>query len=321
MRGLWLEDGRLHYREDLRAPESKDGSSRVRVITAGICATDLALQRGYMQFRGIPGHEFVGKAIDGPLAGQRVVGEINAACGNCGWCRDGMQRHCPQRTVLGILEHGGAFAEELCLPDENLHPIPDHITSEVATFTEPLAAAFELTEQIDLEPGTRALVAGDGKLGCLCAWVLSLHGLDVTVAGRHLERKEILPPDCTLLTGLLEEIPPADTATYQLVVEATGHAHVLPRLLKLLEPRGIAILKTTTEETTTLDLAPLVVDEITLLGSRCGPFEPAIQALADDVIPVAQMIAGCRPLAEANAAFDEARQSGNLKVLLDLRAG
>ncbi len=312
MRGLHLDQGTLRYREDLPEPEAE--SVRVQVLRAGICATDLALARGYMGFSGIPGHEFVGLATEGRFAGSRVTGEINAACGDCSYCKKGLQRHCPSRSVLGILGHSGAFAEYLHLPEKNLHPVPDAISTDAATFTEPLAAAFEIQEQVQLDPGMRALVVGDGKLGLLCASVLRLRGLDVTLAGRHPERVERLPAGVTAKPELSEGSP----LRYDLVVEATGSAEVLPKLLQMVEPCGTLVLKTTTEKPYQIDLAAVVIDEITLLGSRCGPFAPAIDCLGSGQIDVESLIDARYPLADGVAAFARAGQRGTLKVLLDI---
>jgi threonine dehydrogenase-like Zn-dependent dehydrogenase len=249
-----------------------------------------------------------------------VVGEINAACGECSACRRGLERHCPARTVLGILGRGGAFAEFLVLPERNLLPVPTRLPTDHAVFTEPLAAAFEIAEQLDLGRFRRALVAGDGRLGLLCAHVLARAGLDVTVAGRHAGRAGLLPPPVELRVGLLE----ADDAEgdvercFDLAVEATGAAAVLPRLLRRVAPRGTVILKTTLEEPRSLDLSPVVVDEITLLGSRCGAFAPALEALERGEVTVDAMIHARFPLEEGVAALRRAAEPGVLKVLLEV---
>ena len=308
MRGLHVERGLVRFRDDLDPPTPAPGEVRVRVLRAGVCATDLALVRGYMGFRGTPGHEFVGVALEGPLAGRRVVGEINAACGACPQCRAGLARHCPRRSVLGILGRSGAFAEQLVLPAENLHPVPDTISDEAATFTEPLAAAFEIAEQVELAARARALVVGDGRLGLLCAHVLVLHGVEVALRGRHSERAALLP------AGARYEDEPG--AGYDLVVEATGDPQALPAALASVRPRGTLVLKTTSEGRTTLDLAPVVVDEITLVGSRCGPFEPALAALAGGTVPVEPLVHARFPLEHGAEALAEAARAGVLKVLL-----
>ena len=319
MRGVRLSaGGRVQVRDDLPSPEPRAGWTRVRVSRAGICATDLALARGYMSFAGTPGHEFVGTALDGPFAGARVVGEINAGCGTCPSCREQQGRHCPTRTVLGILNHPGAFAEELALPTRNLHRVPDAVSDTAAVFVEPLAAAFEIAEQVALEPGMRALVAGDGKLGLMCAHVLALAGLDVTVAGRHAERARLLPERARHRLGMLEpapsEAPPG--ARFDLAVEATGKGESLERLVPLVRPRGTIVLKTTCEASVPLNLSRAVVDELTLVGSRCGPFVPALEALARGAVPVESMVAGTFALGDAERAFAAARAPGALKIQL-----
>lgn len=318
MRGLHLASGSLALRDDLPLPEPKRGWSRVRVLKAGICATDQALCRGYMGFSGVPGHEFVGVALDGPLQGQRVTGEINAGCGTCDDCRLGDSRHCKTRSVLGILRHSGAFAEQLALPDHNLLPVPDAISDEAATFVEPLAAALHIATDVDLTTHRRALVAGDGKLGLLCAHALALHGCFVTVAGRHPSRAALLPTGATFAAGWLEAAPTGPVGAFDLAVDATGNADVLPRLLPLVRPRGTVVLKTTTERPTQADLSLLVIHELRLMGSRCGRFGPAIDALQRGLVPVESLIAARYPLAEAKAAFAHAGTKGTLKVILQI---
>lgn len=317
MRGLYLSQGQLSYREDLPEPT---GGVIVEPLRAGICATDIALSRGYMDFEGVPGHEFVGIATSGTYEGQRVVGDINAACGRpeCVACVNGDGHHCPNRTVLGILNHSGAFAERLALPERNLLPVPETVSTDAATFTEPLAAALEITEQVELQPGTTALVAGDGKLGLLCAHVLHLQGLRVTVAGRHPERQELLPPGVQLRQGMLEGHEPPNK-TFDLAVEATGRAQVLSRLVPLVRPRGTVVLKTTSEEPATLDLSLVVVNELCVLGSRCGPMPRALELLAAGQVPLEHWIQGRFALHEGVAAFARAREPGTLKVLLSHR--
>ncbi len=319
MRGLFIERGRLTLRDDLPAPEPRPGETRVRVLRAGVCATDLALVRGYMGFAGVPGHEFVGRALDGPLAGRRVVGDINAACGTCERCRSGLARHCAERSVLGILGRAGAFAEQLALPSVNLHAVPDGVATDDATFVEPLAAAFEIAEQVDLAAVERALVVGDGRLGLLCAQVLALAGADVTLAGRHPERAALVP---AALAGRVRAVALDDAgAGYDLAVEASGAPETLAAVVPLVRPRGTIVLKTTAERPATIDLAPLVVNELSLVGSRCGPFEPALDALARGAVRVAAMIHGRFPLAQGVEAFARAAQPGVLKILIDVAAG
>ncbi len=324
MRGVWIEDGTVSFRSDLPPPSvptplaeratAGRTDARVQVTLAGLCATDLALAKGYMGFRGVPGHEFVGVALEGPLSGQRVVGEINAACGTCATCRGGEERHCPTRTVLGILNHAGAFAEELVLPVDNLLAVPAGLADEAAVFTEPLAAAFEIAEQVELLAGTRALVIGDGRLGLLCAQVLALHGLEVRLHGRHPERGDWLPSGIEHRGDALA----SETERFELVVEATGRPDVFPLALARVRPRGTLVLKTTSEAPASIDLAPLVVDEIRLVGSRCGPFAPALSALAEGRIIVAPMLTRRFALEDAEAAFRAAARPGALKILFDI---
>jgi len=317
VRGLVLSAGTAKFEQELPAPNASASETRVRVLSAGVCATDLALARGYMDFEGIPGHEFCGVALDGPLEGKRVVGEINAACGTCSACRDGLGRHCSERTVLGILGRSGAFADELALPTENLLEVPDSVSTDAATFCEPLAAAWEIAEQIDLVAGESALVCGDGRLGLLCAHVLAAHGLNVTLAGRHAERANLLGQELTFAEGLLEPDAPREPR-YSIVVEATGKPEVFPLALQCLRPRGTLVLKTTSERPGAFDLAPLVVNEITLLGSRCGPFAPALASLASGTPTVENMITARFPLERATDALHAASQRGALKVLIDV---
>ncbi|MBK8098097.1 MAG: alcohol dehydrogenase catalytic domain-containing protein [Planctomycetes bacterium] len=319
MRGLYLEHGNLTFRTDLPEPPARPGWTRVRVTLAGICATDQALAKGYLGFTGVPGHEFVGVALDGRLRGRRVVGEINAGCGTCARCQAGDSRHCAERTVLGIVGQPGAFAEILSLPDRNLLAVPDEIDDVAATFTEPLAAALHLQTELGDRAPDRALVIGDGKLGILCAWALARLGHRVTMAGRHPERRALLPPSTAFATGLLEtDRPAASVAPFPLAVDASGNPAVLPAVLPLLQPRGLVVLKTTTERPVTADLALVVIHELRIVGSRCGRFAPALAALAQHAVPVERLVAARYPLADGLTAFRHASSRGTLKVLLDL---
>jgi len=325
MRALLL-DKELRIVESYSTPEPPPGEALIRVGVAGICNTDLELVKGYMQFRGIPGHEFVGVVERAPGAkeweGRRVVGEINAACVTCPTCQAGHPTHCPNRTTLGIAGRDGAFAEYLLLPIRNLHPVPDLIPDEVAVFTEPLAAACEILQQVHVRPTDRVVVLGDGKLGLLCAQVLALTGCDLTAVGHHREKLDILarqgiptaPGDETVAAG-------AD-----LVVEATGHPGGYAAARRLVRPRGTIILKSTyhgsleaggsTELAEVLTMA--VVDEVTLAGSRCGPFAPALRLLERGLVEVTPLIHARYPLSEALTAFEHAARPGTLKVLLEM---
>lgn len=318
MRGAWLSPSApVCFRSDLHCPSPAPGEDAVEVLLAGVCATDLALAEGYMHFEGIPGHEFVGRALTGPLQGQRVVGELNAGCGSCPTClgQDGLdRRHCPHRTVLGILGRPGAFAERLALPSANLLAVPDSVTDVEAVFVEPLAAAFEIVEQVRPKPGTRTLVVGDGRLGLLIAKVLLDAGCTVDLVGRHPERT---PAGAQARPDLLEEPAPASyTERYPLAIEATGNPEVLGQLFGWVRPRGTLVLKTTVGRPTPLDLTPAVVDELTILGSRCGRFDVALRALAEKRIEVDSAVHAQYPLAEVATAFQEAARPGVLKILI-----
>lgn len=316
MHGLTLAEGLLRYSGDLPEPACAPGEVRVRVIQAGVCSTDLALVRGYMGFSGTPGHEFVGEALDGKHAGHRVVGEINAACGNCSWCDQELGRHCPNRSVLGILNHSGCFAEVLCLPEENLLRVPDHVSDDAAVFTEPLAAAFEILEQLPHLTNERVLVIGDGRLGLLCALVLHQHGLRVTVSGHHVDRQRFLPDAVAIHDRLVGTGEPTDA--FDVVIEATGNPAVLQGAIPWVRPRGTLILKTTSEATAPLDLALAVINEVQILGSRCGRFEPALNALSQEDQPIdpTPMIDARFPLSDGVAALAHAARPGILKVIL-----
>jgi alcohol dehydrogenase len=249
-----------------------------------------------------------------------VVGEINAGCGACEWCWAAMERHCPHRTVLGILGRPGCFAEMIALPQRNLRPVSSSISNEAAVFVEPVAAAFQILDQVPIEKHMSVLVAGDGRLGLLCAHVLALHGAKVTLAGRHPERQDLLPADVRHVTGLLEGDPPEAKDLFPLAVEATGKPEVLEALLPFMRPRATLILKTTSEAPASLNLALAVIHEITVLGSRCGRFEPAIRALEREAIPVERWIHGRYPLEKGVEAIRRAGEPGVLKILLDVEA-
>lgn len=350
----------------------------MRVRLCGICNTDLELARGYMDFKGVPGHEFVGEVIEvnltdnGPslkgenspassgshkkikadspgdtnskssikwefsqastgragqtdvagqgeeaerssLIGRRVAGEINAACGECDFCQEGVPSHCQNRTVLGILGRDGCMAEYLTLPLENLHVIPDNISDEAAVFVEPLAAAFEILEQVEINKTDRVLVMGDGKLGLLCAMVLSTTGAEVTLLGRHKRKLSHVAP-YGVKTLINEER--GASGPYDVVVEATGSAEGFEQAMKLIRPRGVIVLKSTVAEGKPLNLAPTVINEITVVGSRCGPFAPAIEALASGAIDPTPLIEATYSIDNAVKAFEHAGKKGALKMLV-----
>lgn len=316
MKGIWLEDKQLELKTDLPIPKPPLKESLVRVVRAGICNTDLELLRGYYPYTGILGHEFVGIVEQGPvdLINQRVVGEINAVCGQCHFCRSGQSTHCTQRTVLGIVNRNGALAEYLTLPVANLYPVPDHVTTEAATFTEPLAAALEIQEQIAITPEHRVLVVGDGKLGQLVAQTLALTGCDLLVIGRHTQKLEKLESK-GIKVGLADLVK---SNSFDIAVECTGNPEGFNLALQGLRPRGTLVLKSTYAGKLSLDASALVVDEITVIGSRCGPFAKALELLAQDQVDVTSLIETTYPLEQGLAAFEHAQQRGVLKVLLKM---
>ena len=316
MNGLWLENQQLQLRTDIPMPEPAAGEALVRVLRAGICNTDLELMRGYYPYAGVPGHEFVGVVERGPqhLVDRRVVGEINAACGICRFCRRGIPTHCENRTVLGIMNRNGAFAEYLTLPIANLHPVPENVPTDVATFTEPLAAALEIQEQVKIEPNQRVLVVGDGKLGQLVAQTLALTGCDLLAVGRHEEKLANLAAR-GIQTGFADAV---DERSFDIAVECTGNPSGFDLVRRALRSRGILVLKSTYAGKLTLDMSSLVVDEITLIGSRCGPFAPALELLAQERVDVRSLVDRHYPLLEGLTAFDRARERGVLKVLLEI---
>jgi threonine dehydrogenase-like Zn-dependent dehydrogenase len=307
-------DPELIVRDDYPDPAPTPGESIVRVRMAGICGTDLELARGYMSYRGVPGHEFVGEVVDtktGALAGRRVVGEINAACGRCAWCLDGLGRHCPNRTVVGIVGRDGAFAEFLRLPDENLIALPDSISDELGVFVEPVAAIYEIFEQTKLRRDHKIAVLGDGRLGALAAIVLHAEDYSPVLAGRHREKLDRLAT-FGLEVRLEERLDPG----FDVVIDCTGNSAGLNRALALVRPRGKVILKSTAAAGTALNLAQAVVNEVTIVGSRCGRFAPAIAALASGKVDPRPLVSSVFPLEDAPAAFAAAARSPNFKVLL-----
>lgn len=315
MLAVHLESGRVEVRRAPK-PRPREGFALIRLLAAGICNTDLELLRGYYGFRGRPGHEFVGEVVqagDPSLLGKRVVGEINLACGKCGWCARGLGRHCPNRSVLGIVRHPGAFAEYLTLPERNLCVVPPSIPTEQAVFVEPLAAACEILEQVNVPRGASVAVLGDGKLGLLIAQVLRLHGAGVHQYGRHREKLRIAEA-AGVATELARKKMP--TAAYDWVVEATGAPEGLTTAVRMARPRGSVVLKSTIHGLAGFDTAPVVVNEITLIGSRCGRFEPALGLLSAGAVHVDEMISAAYPLSQAPEAFGKAVQKGVLKILL-----
>jgi alcohol dehydrogenase len=313
MLAVHLEGGRIEVRRQ-PMPRLPRGFARIKLLAAGICSTDLELQRGYYGFSGTPGHEFVGEvteAEDTTWIGRRVAGEINLACGHCDWCKRGLGRHCPTRTVLGIVKHPGAFREFLTLPVHNLHPVPKSISTEDAVFIEPVAAACEILDQVKIPKGERIAVLGDGKLGLLIAQVLHAHGANVHLFGRHREKLR-------LLKGISTEVIPRKLPelAWPVVVDATGSAEGLRAAIGMCVPRGTVVMKSTVHGLVPIDTAPAIVNEVTLIGSRCGRFEAALPLLSSGKVQVRSMISERFPLDRASEAFSTAAAKGVLKVLL-----
>jgi threonine dehydrogenase-like Zn-dependent dehydrogenase len=309
-----LENGRVEIRKTSK-PRRPEGFATIRMLAGGICNTDLELQRGYYGFAGTPGHEFVGEVIDcdaPSLKGKRVVGEINLACRKCSWCLRGLGRHCPDRTVLGIVKHPGAFREVLTLPECNLHVVPRNVATEHAVFIEPIGAACEILDQVKIPKGAPVAVLGDGKLGLLIAQVLQGSGAKVHQFGRHRDKLRIA--EAVGVTGEIAKQMPRGEFDY--VVDATGSAEGLQQAVAMARPRGTVVMKSTVHGSVAIDTAPIIVNEITLVGSRCGRFGPALRMLSSGKVQVAGMISEQLPLADAPLAFAKAAQRGVLKVLL-----
>jgi threonine dehydrogenase-like Zn-dependent dehydrogenase len=316
VRALVVENGRIGLREVPFRPMAGDVTIRVRA--AGICGTDLQILQGYARFTGIPGHEFVGvveavSSPDGaPWLGKRVVGEINVGCGRCGFCGAGVKEHCTDRTVVGIRGRDGAFAELLSLPPSNLHEVPDAVDDRAAVFVEPVAAACRIFEQIEVD-GRRAAVVGDGRMGLLVAQVLRTRTPGVTVFGRHDPKLAIARQ-----LGLATHNPaaPDPPHAYDVVVDVTGRTDGLRRALALARPRGVVVLKSTFHGEAALETWPIVVDEVSLIGSRCGPFRPALDLLASGQVAVGPLVSRVAALEEHEAALAQARR--DLKVIFRL---
>jgi alcohol dehydrogenase len=314
------ETGRVELDRTYEAPAAPPGWARVRVTRAGICATDLELVRGYKGFHGVLGHEFCGVVEESPGAaewvGRRVVGDINIACGECAPCRRGHPTHCARRRVLGILGHDGAFAERLLLPVGNLHAVPDDLPDDTAVFTEPVAAALEIAEQAHIRPSDNVYVLGDGKLGLLVAQALGLTGCACLLIGRHSAKLDLARGWGLDALLLARDSPAPDLAPADVVVDCTGRAEGLRLATNLLRPRGTLVLKSTFHGEGGANPTDFVVQEWTLVGSRCGPFAPALRLLRRGLIQTAPLIEATYPLSEGLAALEHAARPGALKVLL-----
>lgn len=307
-------NNRLELDCNYAMPRVPTDETLVQVLRAGICNTDLEITRGYMNYHGVLGHEFVGIAVAGVLENRRVVGEINASDATCPTCLRGDPSHCPNRTTLGIVGRDGAFAEFLALPTRNLHPILDSISDAQAVFVEPLAAACEITERVHIKPTDRVCVIGDGKLGLLCAQVLHLTGCDLLVIGRHAEKLAILQKRSIKTTTDADSMG----EPFDVVVDCTGHANGFELARKLLRPRGTLVLKSTFHGAQEMEFAPIVIDEISIIGSRCGQFEPALRLLEKKLVEVDSMVSAEYPIEASLQAFERAAAPGVLKVQITM---
>ncbi len=311
-------DGQKLGLVDSEIPVPGRKEALIKVSYAGICNTDLEILRGYMGFTGILGHEFVGRverAANPTLVGKHVVGEINLACGNCDFCRQGLGRHCPNRSVLGILNKDGAMAEYVTLPVQNLHVVPGDVGELSAVFTEPLAAACEIIEQLEILPEYRVLILGDGKLAQLVAQVLSLYTENLLLVGKHPEKLGLLRKS-NLQSVLLKDFDSPEQS-FHVVVEATGSWAGWELGLKMVRPRGFLVLKSTYAQDHPFNLAPVVINEINVLGSRCGSFSDALHFLRKKAVDTESLISGIFPVAQWEDAFHLAQKPEALKVLLE----
>lgn len=316
MRAL-VYNNELSYLTDYPVPRPKQDEALIRVTYAGICNTDIEITKGYMGFRGVLGHEFVGvveKCSERGFLGKRVVGEINLGCGKCLYCRNKMPNHCPDRSVLGILNKDGAFAEYVTLPVRNLHKIPNSIPDEEAIFIEPLAAAHEIIDQVGISSSDRVCVLGDGKLGLLVAQVIETAGCKLSVIGRHREKLSILD-ELGIKTGLGLEFRGRD---FDIVIDCTGSPSGIRTALQIVKPRGRIVLKTTIANRVQIDMNQFVINEISLIGSRCGPFPPAIKAIRSRQIDLYSLVSSIYPIEEGLKAFQHASLKNALKVILKI---
>lgn len=313
-------DETLKYVEDYEKPTPKKGEALIKVTYGGVCNTDKEITKGYMGYKGILGHEFTGVVEeindkDKTFLGKRVVGEINLGCKNCEWCAKDLERHCPNRSTLGILAKDGCFAEYVTLPLSNLIEIPENVPDEQAVFVEPLAAGLEILEQMHIQPCQKVMVLGDGKLGLLTALALNACGLDVLIVGKHQNKLDIAKNQ-GVKTQLLSEFEQAPK--FDVVVEATGSITGFETSVSCVKPRGTLVLKSTIAASKELNLAPIVINEITILGSRCGRFEPAMRLIASGKIDFSQMISKIYPIEQAVEAFDANNAKDTIKILLKI---
>lgn len=315
MRAICLDQNGVRFQPEHSSPVPRSGEVLVDVIVAGICETDLQLAQGYMGFAGVLGHEFVGMAASGPFAGARVVGEINCNCRNCPRCKAGLGNHCTHRTVVGIQQHDGAFADQVAIPQKSLHLVPDCVSDDQAVLIEPLAAALQIQQQIELSTKQKAIVLGDGRLANLCAQTIAQQVKSIQVVGKHelkLSRFERLGIKTIQLQDLVCE------QEFDLVVDCTGSVTGLPLALQLVKPRGTIVMKTTVAADHSVSLAPIVIDEINIVGSRCGPFGLAIELMKAGRFDLSNLVTHRFALEEAAAAFRTAVDPSAFKVVFDV---
>ena len=320
MKAVVFDNG-LKLETNYPKPTPKKGEALIKVNTIGICNTDYEITKGYMGYKGILGHEFTGVVVEindenKSLLNKRVVGEINCGCGDCEWCAQGLERHCPNRSTLGIWQREGCFAEYVCLPVKNLLEIPENVSDDEAVFVEPLAAALEILEQVHIPPHKRVAVLGDGKLGLMIALALNAAGLDVVLIGKH-ENKLQIAKNQGVKTKLLADVE--IKKEFDFVVEATGSISGFETSLALTKPRGTLILKSTIAASKEFNFAPVVVDEITIVGSRCGQFAPALRLLESKRIDVKPLISDIFDLDDSIAAFERNKDKSSIKVIVKVK--
>ena len=320
MKALVFDD-KLKLDLNYPMPKIKDNEVLIKTSMVGICNTDYEITKGYMGYKGVLGHEFVGVVsevganCDKNLIGKRVVGEINCACNDCEMCHKNLQRHCPNRSTLGIWQKDGCFSEYFTLPKENVLTISDNIDDITATFCEPLAAAYEILEQIHIKPDDKVAILGDGKLGLCISLIFKAMNVDYTHIGKHLDKLEI-SKNLGAKIKLVSELDEKDMKSFDVVVEATGSTGGFETSASLVKPRGILVLKSTIVAREGLNLASIVVDEITIQGSRCGQFKPVLRLLEDKRIDVSPLVSGIYDVDDFKEAFDKNSQKGTLKVLV-----
>ena len=321
MRAL-VFNNKLELKQNFEKPTPKENEALIKVKLVGICNTDYEITKGYMGYNGILGHEFVGvveeiNGEDKSLLGKRVVGEINLGCKNCDYCAKGLERHCPNRQTLGIFNKDGCFADYVTLPLSNLLEVSEKINNETAVFVEPLAAALEILEQLHIKPYEKVCVLGDVKLGLITALALNASNVDVTLVGKHQNKLDIAKEQ-NVKTVLLENLKQDDNKSFDVVVEATGRVSGFETSLSLVKPRGVLVLKSTIATGKELNLAPIVIDEITVLGSRCGQFAPALRLMEKNVIDFSKLVSAKLSFDDAILGFEKNKEKNTIKILLEM---